>query len=122
MVKVIDYHLREADNGKEFYTLTIQGGVEIAQSSTTGNYYVTAKKASMTCSFNEQTCKSLIGQDLPGKIVKVPCEPYDYHVPNSEEIIELSHKYVYAPEDSSKITIPFGGELAPSKNGVLEHA
>ncbi|MDB5226900.1 MAG: hypothetical protein JWN78_1093 [Bacteroidota bacterium] len=121
MVKVIGYHLRQSNDGKEFFTLTLQGGVEIVQSSSTGNYYVTAKKASLTCSFDEQTCKSLIGQDLPGKIEKTQCEPYDYQIPNSNEVIQLSHKFVYTPDESTKIIIPFGGELKPSLNGSLAH-
>jgi hypothetical protein len=32
MVTVISYNQRQSEEGKEFYTLTIQGGIEVVQS------------------------------------------------------------------------------------------
>jgi hypothetical protein len=124
MVKVIDYQLRKADDGREFFSLTIQGGAEMVLSEGTGNYYVTAKKASVTCTFDEKTCSMLLGKDLPGSIQKVNCDPYDFVVPNTAEVIRLTHRYVYYPyEEAQQVPAsPFDGFLQPSKNGVLEAA
>jgi len=124
MVKVIDYQLRQAESGKEFCTLTVQGGIEMVQSQETGSFYATAKKANITCTFNEETCKMLIGQELQGSIHKVECEPYDYVVPSTAEVIQLTHKYVYSPtDDAPSYAKSFFGEfLKPSQNGALQHA
>lgn len=124
MVKVIDYQLRKAEDGKEFCTLTVQGGIEMVQSQLTGSFYATAKKANITCTFNEETCKMLIGQELQGSIHKVECEPYDYVVPSTAEVIQLTHKYVYSPTDETQSFAKniFSEFLNPSKNGALQAA
>lgn len=124
MVKVIDYQLRKAESGKEFCTLTVQGGIEIVQSQETGSFYATTKKANITCTFNEETCKMLIGQELQGCIHKVECEPYDYAVPSTAEVIQLTHKYLYSPTDEAPSFAKsiFSEFLNPSKNGALQEA
>ena len=43
----------------------------------------------------------MVGKQLPGEVVKTPCDEYDYIVPNSGEIIRLSHKYEYVAEDAT---------------------
>ncbi|MFN8296361.1 MAG: hypothetical protein U0T69_09215 [Chitinophagales bacterium] len=124
MVKVIDYQLRKAEDGREFCTLTVQGGIEMVQSQETGSFYATAKKANITCTFNEETCKMIIGQELQGSIHKVECEPYDYVVPSTAEVIQLTHKYVYSPTDEAPNFAKniFSKFLNPSKNGALQAA
>ena len=51
------------------------------------------------------TIKSLIGSEFPGSIVKEECEPYEYTIQDTGEIITLSHRYVYRAEEltSSKV-------------------
>lgn len=76
MVKIVDYktHQREID-GEEFYALIVQGGLEAVKSKETGRTYLTARTARVSCAFDEETCKSLIGTELPGAIQKIAIEP-----------------------------------------------
>lgn len=101
MVRIIDYKTRTSEDGKQFFTLEIQGGIEMVLSQTTGNFYATARKSSITTTFNEQTCKALIGTEMPGGIEKQECEPYEYTVEDTGEIITLTHKYMYVPESAT---------------------
>ena len=97
-VKITDYKLRESMEGKTFFALTLQGGIEIVKSSN-GNSYATVKKASMPTTFDEVTCQSLIGSELPGSIQKVECEPYNYTIQETGEVVLLTHRYEYIEED-----------------------
>nr|WP_321221372.1 hypothetical protein [uncultured Psychroserpens sp.] len=103
MVRIINYNERESEDGSTFFALTIQGGVELLQSKSTGNFYATAKKASISSTFDKETCEALIGTEMPGKIVKKECEPYSYTIKETGEIIELSHRYEYETETPSKM-------------------
>ncbi|MFT4801263.1 MAG: hypothetical protein ACI93N_001033 [Flavobacteriaceae bacterium] len=108
MVTVISYNQRQSEEGKEFYTLTIQGGIEVVQSQN-GNLYMTARKMSIPSTFDEQGCEMVLGQDLPGEIVKVDCEPYEYTNKNTGDIITLTHSYEYVAEEkqeNNKVGIP----------------
>ncbi len=98
MVRIINYKKRVAEN-KEFFVLEVSGGIEMILSKTTGMYYATSKKATITSTFDEGTCKSLIGSEFPGSIVKEECEPYEYTIQDTGEIITLSHRYVYRAEE-----------------------
>ena len=97
MVTIVSYQPRVNADEKEFFTLTLQGDVELLKSMKTGKFYATAKKASITCTFDEKTCKSLIGKTLDGEITKVESEAYDFIIPANGETITLSHKYEYKP-------------------------
>ncbi len=98
MVRIINYKKRVAEN-KEFFVLEVSGGIEMVLSKTTGMYYATSKKATITSTFDEETCKSLIGSEFPGSIVKEECESYEYTIQDTGEIITLSHRYVYRAEE-----------------------
>lgn len=98
MVKIVDYAFRTSNEGKEFYALTLQGGVEVIKSSN-GNSYVTVRKCSLPTTFDEQTCKSLLGTELPGSIKKVDSEPYEYTVPSTGEVIILTYRFEYVQEE-----------------------
>lgn len=80
--------------------LILQGGVEIIESAT-GRMYATARKTSMVSSFDEPTCKMLIGQDIPGTIEKVECDPYEYTNPTTGEVTVLEERWEYIPEASA---------------------
>jgi len=77
MVQIVDYKERTNAEGEQFYALILQGGLEMVKSQETGNYYATAKTASVTSTFNEEACKGLIGQEIPGSVQRVECEPYE---------------------------------------------
>ncbi|WP_312090994.1 hypothetical protein [Chryseobacterium sp.] len=98
MVRIINYKRRVAEN-KEFFVLEVSGGIEMVLSKTTGMYYATSKKSTITSTFDEETCKSLIGSEFPGSIVKEECDPYEYTIQDTGEIITLSHRYVYRAEE-----------------------
>jgi len=125
MVRIINYNERTSEDGKEFFTLDdIQGGIEMVQSINTGNFYATARKSSITTTFDETTCKALIGTELPGTIAKEECEPYEYTIKETGEVITLTHKYMFIPEAKASQgnqdkPITASSEVF-SQNGILE--
>ena len=133
MVRIVNYQKRTTEEGKEFFTLELQGGVEIVKSQETGKNYMTARKASMSCTFDEGTCISLIGTELPGSVKKVQCEEYSYTIKETGEIITLSHRFEYVEQETptyspekSTTTIEEFMSKAPvgnsfSTNGQLVH-
>ena len=133
MVRIVNYQKRTTEEGKVFFTLELQGGIEIVKSQETGKQYITARKANMSCTFDELTCQSLIGTELPGSVRKVNCEEYDYTIKETGEIITLSHRYEYVEQETqvntpqmSNATIEDFMSKAPtgnafSTNGQLVH-
>jgi hypothetical protein len=133
MVRIVNYLKRETEGGKEFFLLELQGGIEMVKSQETGKFYLTARKAVIASTFDELTCKGLIGTELEGKVVKVSCEPYEYTIKDTGEVITLNYRYEYVQEnevpnavEKSKSTIedfmnsnPKGNEF--STNGHLVH-
>ncbi|MFV8324683.1 hypothetical protein [Flavobacterium sp. ZS1P14] len=134
MVRIINYKKRETEDGKEFFVLELQGGIEMVKSKETGKFYVTARKASISSTFDEITCQALIGTELPGKVKKVECEAYEYVIKDTGEVITLTHRFEYVEEEKattpkvekSKTTvdefmsnIPSGNSF--SSNGQLQH-
>lgn len=118
MVTIVDYALRQKEDGTGFCALILQGGIEMVQSKTTGMFYATAKQTSIPSTFNEATCQSLIGEKLPGRIVKDECEAYSYTIKETGEIVELSHRWVYQPDEveakpvyQGKVTQPLYTEV-----------
>ena len=101
MVLVKNYNLRYKE-GEEtpFITLTLEGSIEMVQSSETGRFYATVRTCSISSTFDEPTAQRMVGQQLPGDIVRVPCEEYEYTVPGTAEIIKLGYSWDYVPEVS----------------------
>lgn len=105
MVTIIDFKKRISKEGEEFNALIIQGGVEFVKSKETGRFYATAKTCSMTSTFTDEVCQGLVGTKIPGKVEKVQCDPYEFTVPESGEVIELNYRWEFQPEeDESKTT------------------
>ncbi len=99
MVKVISYEARSNDLGEEFNVLIVQGGITPALSKETGKFYLTSKKASIPCTFDEGVCNSLIGTSLEGKVVKIKTEPYSYTIEETGETIQIDFRYEYLNEE-----------------------
>ncbi|MER2997383.1 hypothetical protein [Pontibacter populi] len=97
MVTIVDWKTRNTEDGREYNALVLQGDLELVQSKETGRFYATAKKCSISCTFNEVICASLIGRTLPGTIEKMDCDPYEYTIPDSGEVIILNYTYYYVP-------------------------
>lgn len=99
MVKIIATHLREGEKGK-FVSLELMGDVELVQSMNTGKFYATAKKCFVSSTFTEEHARSLVGSTIPGSIIRVEADPYEFTVPETGEVIELSHTYSYLPPNA----------------------
>ncbi len=97
MVTVINYDKRLSVDGQEFFTLTVQGGVEVVESQN-GNLYMTARKTSIPSTFDKESCQLLLGKEIPGEVEKIECEPYTYENKNTGEIITLTHSFRFIPE------------------------
>ena len=93
MVRIIGYKERQKEDGEIFFTLELQGGIELVQSKSTGNFYATAKKAIISSTFNEQTCQALLGTEISGCIVKKECEPYSYYSKETGEEITIDFRW-----------------------------
>lgn len=100
MVKIIGYKGYDREDGTTFCLLELQGGVKLAQSKTTGQFYATAKKAMMSTTFDENTCESLIGTELQGEIVKQDVEAYSYVSKDTGEQVTLTHRWVFQPSET----------------------
>lgn len=97
-VRIIDFKKRQSKDGNEFNALIIQGGIEMVKSRQTGRYYATSKKASVTSTFDNETCMELIGSKIPGSVQKVECDPYEITIKETGEVITLNHRWLYLPE------------------------
>jgi hypothetical protein len=95
MVTVKEIKRAENSKGEEFYGLIVQSGPMAVKSKQTGRVYITAKTAFVSTTFDEQTASSLIGAEFEGTIRKVDCDPYEYTIEATGEIVELSHRYEY---------------------------
>ena len=101
MVTITSYAERESKDGKKFYALTLRVEWRWFLSEESGRYYATAKQASITSTFDEKTCQGLVGTKLPGKISRVSCDPFEYTIKETGEIITLTHRWAYSPDEDS---------------------
>jgi hypothetical protein len=107
MVTVVSYTTRENLVGEEYIALVLQGDLEMVQSQETGRFYATARKTTISSTFDEATAAALVGTQIPGKIIKVSCEPYEWVVPESGELVTLDYRYEFVPEGTeSKVFKP----------------
>jgi len=105
MVTVIGVEKRIATSGKEFNVILLQSDVEIVVSKETGRPYLTARKTSIPCTFEESIAKTLIGRQLPGGIERVEVEEYDFIIPSTGKKIKLSHSYQYSKEPATVMEV-----------------
>lgn len=98
MVTIIAAKKRTSKEGRTFMALELQGDVEMVQSQTTGKFFLTAKKCSIPSTFDEIVAQTLIGTTMKGSIERVECDPYEYVVPSTGEVMTLAHTYEYRPE------------------------
>jgi hypothetical protein len=93
MVTISAVEQRKNAKQETFPVLILTGELEIAKSKTTGKPYVTVRKVAIPCSFDEITAITMVGKQIPGVILKVPSEPYDYISKSTGEVISLHHTY-----------------------------
>jgi hypothetical protein len=111
MVTVTGINVRQNADGKNYVTLTVTGDVVAVQSLASGRHYLTAKKATMFCTFDEEQAKSLIGKQIPGSIERVQTDGYSYTLPESGEVIQLNHRWDYTPLETSAVVPQRSPEL-----------
>lgn len=101
MVRIVDYKTYQNEDGEEFFALVVHGGISAVKSRETGKTYLTKQTARVSCTFDEETCKSLIGSEIPGRIIKVDVEPFEYAIPESGEIITLTQRNEFVTEEDA---------------------
>jgi len=108
MLKIVDFTKRTNKEGKEFNALILESDLELVKSRETGNWYATSKRASITSTFDENICQALIGQEIPGSIQRVECEPYEFTVKDTGEVLTLTHRWIYLNEGelAAKVVAP----------------
>ena len=101
MVTITGLEKRKAADGKEFNVLNLLGSIEVVVSKETGKPYLTARKTSIPCTFDEVMAKTLIGQTLPGEIERMEVDEYEFVVPGTKKKIKLTHSYCYSAEPAT---------------------
>ena len=101
MVTITGLEKRKAADGKPFNVLSLQGSIEVAISKATGKPYLTARKTSIPCTFDEVMAKSLIGQTLPGEIERIEVDEYEFVVRGTKKKLKLTHSFRYSAEPAT---------------------
>jgi len=112
MLQVTNYAVKTRKDGTTFIALELTGNVELVQSMNTGKFYATVRKCSIPTTFDEHIAKTLIGSSMEGTVARVSCDPYDYTIKPSGEVIQLSHTYAFQPVESSSVLSKREMELA----------
>lgn len=98
MVTVSDYQQRVPTEGEPFFVLELTNQeLEMVISQQTGRFYATVRKCYIPATFPEVICKMMVGKQLPGCITRIECEPYEFTIPETGEIITRTHRYEYQP-------------------------
>ena len=100
MVTVTGFKEVQKKDGTSFITLELTGGLEMRQSQSTGNFYVTVRKCRIPSTFNETVATMMVGQQIEGEVVQVEVDPYDFVNEKTGEVLTLHHSYAYRPKGS----------------------
>ena len=119
MVQVTGYRQVETEDGDTYVRLTLSGSLSMVKSEKTGNFYAAVRKASVSSTFDSATAQLMIGKSLPGSIQKEDCEPYQYVIPDTQEEITLTHRWVYSEKSDEDYQI---NELVQEANEELLEA
>lgn len=103
MVTVTGYKVRQRQDQTTFITLELTGGVELVQSQNTGSFYATVRKCNIPSTFSEDVAKTIIGQKIPGEVIRVQTQPYEWTNKNTGEVITLQHSYAYRPQGAVEL-------------------
>lgn len=104
MVTVSDYQQRTSTEGKPYFAIELQSDdVEFVISQTTGRHYMTARKCWISSTFSEAMAQRMIGKSMVGSITKAECEPYEFTIPETGEVIMRQHRYEYSPVEQGSM-------------------
>ena len=92
MVMIVDVKERISAEGNVFCSLTVSQ--PSWHKSETGKVSLVNLKANTTTNIPFAAAKELVGVEMPGNIVRVSCEPYDWTNPETGESVKLAHTYV----------------------------
>lgn len=98
MVTISNFYEVERKDGTKFISLELTGSAELIQSQNTGKWYATVRKCRIPSTFDANIAKAMVGQRLPGDVVKVICEPYEFTNPRTGEVLQLQHSYSYSQD------------------------
>jgi hypothetical protein len=102
MVTITNFNEVERKDGSKFISLELTGQAELIQSQTTNKWYATVRKCRIPSTFDANIAQAMIGQRLPGEIVKVICEPYDFVNKQTGEILKLQHSFAYTQDPAKQ--------------------
>jgi hypothetical protein len=105
MVTITNFNEVERKDGSKFISLELTGQAELIQSQTTNKWYATVRKCRIPSTFDANIAKAMIGQRLPGEIVKVICEPYEFLNKRTGEVMKLQHSYAYTQDSKQENAI-----------------
>ena len=60
----------------------------------------------------------MVGKQISGRIQKEACDPYEFVVPETAEIVEMNYRWTYVPDEVKTQH----HEITFSKNGSLVEA
>lgn len=117
MVTIKDYAVAtNSTSGELFVSLILEGDLELILSQQSGRFYATTRRCSISSTFDESTAAIMVGKQIPGNIQKKECEPYDYTITDTGEVIKLSHRYEYVPEEVQ----PSPEQVSPENDALVE--
>jgi hypothetical protein len=105
MVTVVGFNLRTQKEGekKQYITLELEGDIEMIQSQNTGRHYATVRRCVVSSTFDALTAERMVGKQMTGTIERVPCDTYDFTVPESGEVIALGYRWDYVPAGAMRM-------------------
>lgn len=105
MVTVTGYSLRQQKEGdkKHYISLDLEGDIEMVQSQNSGRFYATVRRCAISSTFDEATAARMVGKQMTGSIERVPCEPYDYTMPETGEVVKMGYRWDYQPEGGKRV-------------------
>lgn len=105
MVTISAFHEVLRTDGSTFISLELTGSAELIQSQNTGKWYATVRKCRIPSTFDANIAQTMIGQRLPGEIVRVICEPYEFLNKRTGEVMKLQHSYAYTQDSKQENAI-----------------
>ena len=105
MVTVIGYNIRtQKENEQNTYiSLELEGDIEMVQSQATGRFYATVRRCAISSTFDQLTAERMVGKQMPGSIERVPCEPYDFTIEATGEVMKIGYRWSYVPEGAMRM-------------------
>jgi len=102
MVTITNFFEVQRKDGTKFISLELTGQAELIQSQNTGKWYATVRKCRIPSTFDANIAQSMLGQRLPGEILRTICDPYDFTNPRTGEVMRLQHSYAYSQDSKQE--------------------